>query len=271
MPQATVGSGPRPAPIGASGSAARRNHRRVKCAPTGNQIAYQQFRPLFFHQESRNWGQRSGAVKLTPRDPSQLPVEQLAQALLDCARADSRLPRRSPANDNATPIGWLAPPQAQPCRAWLPDRLAPQPRFEGQEQLEALVAQAVTVAQQAEDAAHATGLASRRASRSAAIALAIGVFGTLVGLTGGLGCWFGNDGGRFQAAAADPAQLVVPPPPIDATDPADAAATATPARHARAIGMLPAIAPAAYVRALPAVATPSQQPPFGISRLTSGR
>lgn len=218
---------------------------------------------------------------MTPRDYSQVPVEQLARLLLERARTDSGLPRRTPANNNEPPAGWSMPPMAQPCRPWFPDRLAEQPRFAGQERIEDLVSQAMAAAQEAEDIALATRAASRRANRGAAIAMALGVFGALAGIGAGIGNLFCNNDAPPTVQAAQTAQAAptaqtaqtaeaVQPPAATAAaitsqiDTAQPAAVRSDSDESSALGRsaLPALAPATFVRVLPAV--PSM-PVFGSS------
>ncbi|HET8997581.1 MAG TPA: hypothetical protein VFN42_13010 [Acetobacteraceae bacterium] len=194
---------------------------------------------------------------MTPRDYSQVPVEQLARLLLERARTDSGLPRRTPANTNEPPPGWSVPPEAQPCRPWFPDRLAEQPRFAGQERIEDLVSQAMAAAQEAEDIARA---ASRRANRGAAVAMALGVFGALAGVGAGVGSLLCDTGARppVQAAqAADPVQPAAATAAAIAgqTELAQPAAMQAEPDDGSALSQQepPALAPATFVRVLPAV------------------
>jgi hypothetical protein len=196
-----------------------------------------------------------------PGDFSQLPVEQLARLLLERARHDPALPSRSPANSNECPSGWIAPPPAQACRAWLPHRLDPQPRFPGQEQLEALVAEALTAAQDAEAIAQASQTASRRANRGAAIAMVVGLLGAVFGLAAGVGPLLDGANPPTMEAAADPVQPADPPVPVAAAQPAtpqpDSDHAGSSVRDPQQSAAQPALAPATFVRVLPAVATPS--------------
>jgi len=222
-------------------------------------------------------GKRSGARLVTPRDFSQVPVEQLARLLLERARHDPGLPRRTPANSNEPPPGWQAPPVAQPCQPWFPERLADQPRFAGQDRLEELVTQAVTAAQQAEETAQATRAASRRANRGAAIAIALGILGVVAGISAGFGNLAFDKARPQQQASAEAVQpadvLAVQPASVQSVQPAAATASDVGNRSPAATqaepdtgpspgpATAPALAPATFVRVLPAVpASPPDSP-----------
>ena len=202
---------------------------------------------------------------MTPHDFSQVPVEQLARLLLERARRDPGLPRRTPANSNEAPPGWTVPLPARPCQPWFPGRLAEQPRFAGQDRIEDLVSQAITAAQEAEDIAQATRAASRKANRGAAIAMALGTLGAVAGIGAGAGNLFCGNATPPVQAAAQPTASTQPAaaPAAEITSQADSARP--PAVHAgpdeSAAATPPALAPATFVRVLPAVpSSPPEQP-----------
>ena len=171
--------------------------------------------------------------------------------LLARARQDPALPRRTPANSNEPPRGWVPVPPARPSSAWLPGRLHLPPRFPGQEQIAGLVSQAIAVAEEAEEAAKATRLASRRATRGAAVAIVLGTIGAVVGVSAGL-----SDMLRPVPelhAAAEP----VAAPPVIAVQPAPPTSTAT---EESATPASVALAPATFVRVLPATAAQPDDP-----------
>jgi hypothetical protein len=204
--------------------------------------------------------------QVAPRDHSQLPVERLAGLLLERARLDPSLPRRSPANSNEPPPGWVAPAPARACRPRLPATLAAEPRFPGQERIADLVAHALAAAEEAEEAARATRLASRRAARGAAVAIVLGALGAVAGASAGVGS-------LIQADARPQLQAAIAPgvPPERATPAAEQAsppvaepanAKAQPDEDDTAMAVAPPIAPATFVRVLPAVAAQSGDVPF---------
>jgi hypothetical protein len=129
---------------------------------------------------------------VTTRDPSQIPIEQLAQLLLQCARTDVALPLRSPANDDplhavyidevynhleALPELRREPAAVRPALdpSWpaVPDR-----KPASNTDLEELVAVALTSAQDAADLArdaHDASLTARRGMYAAVGLAAIGL------------------------------------------------------------------------------------------------
>jgi hypothetical protein len=131
---------------------------------------------------------------VTRRDPSQIPVERLAQLLLQCARADASLPRRTPANDDPEHARYVAatynriealpelrreslairpePPLALP--------LPPAAEVASNEELEELVAIALTSAHEAEDVSWQANEASRKARRGMAVAVGLAVLGIAI-------------------------------------------------------------------------------------------
>jgi hypothetical protein len=204
-------------------------------------------------------------------DTSQLPVERLASLLLERARLDPSLPRRSPANSNEPPAGWLAPVPALACRPRFPATLEDQPRFPGQEQIADLVAHALAAAEEAEEAARLTQLASRRAARGAAVAIVLGALGVVAGASAGVKALMHSESRpQLQAAAESTAQperlpSAVKAAPVVATVPAEpAAAPAEPAagKDDTAMAMAPPFAPATFVRVLPAMAAQPEYPPI---------
>lgn len=198
---------------------------------------------------------------MTPRDLSQVPVEQLARLLLDRARNDSGLPRRTAANSNEAPPGWRAPEPAPPCSPWFPERLAEQPRFAGQDRIADLVSQAITAAQEAEGIALATRDASRRANRGAAIAMALGTFGAVIGIGAGAAGLLCRDAKLPESIAAHSvASLSAVVPAVSLASQRGIAPSAGVQEDSTAASP-PKLAPARFVRMLPAVPSPPQTPP----------
>lgn len=192
---------------------------------------------------------------MTSRDSSQVPVEQLARLLLDRAREDPELPCRSPANSNAAPPGWVAP-AAQVFQRRVP---ADTPGGSAREPLEAMVARAFAAAQQAEHAAQRLSEARRRANRGAAIAMAFGILGMLTGIAAVTG-YLPNPAGR----APVPEQPAAVAAAGSGQEHGDASVTqAAPAGRLSPRAAAPTLAPATYVRVLPAVASVAQYPPPG--------
>lgn len=130
----------------------------------------------------------------TPDDPSQLPIEQLAQLLLECARGNAVLPRRTPANDDvrhacsiddmydrieALPELHREPPATyDDPHSSLP--MLPAADVASNEELEELVASAVASAQDAEDIAREAHAASRRARRGMFLAVGLAAVGVVI-------------------------------------------------------------------------------------------
>lgn len=184
---------------------------------------------------------------MIPRDFSQIPVEQLARLLLDQARHDPQLPRRTPANGNEPPPGWSAPAAAEPSQPWFPERLSEAPSLPGQERIADLVSQALSAAEEAAGIALATREASRRANRGAAIAMALGVLGAMSGIGAGAGNLLFGDTAPEQAAIHP---VPFARPAAERSGPDESATTS-----------LPALAPATFVRVLPAVPSQPRQRP----------
>lgn len=158
---------------------------------------------------------------MTSRDPSQMPVEQLAQVLLQCARADARLARRSPANDdpqhvrdiNATCSNLEALPEFRrdpeaprpaPDLSW---PAVPASKAAINADLEALLAITLTSAQDAWHIARQAHEASRKARCGMFVAVGVAAIGFMVAagaIVAALRCGDANPagGGNRQAGAA---------------------------------------------------------------------
>jgi hypothetical protein len=126
---------------------------------------------------------------VTPDDESQVPVEHLAQLLVQHARQDTRLAQRTAANDDAMHSRIQALPAMQ--REWAPTLQLP-PRFgsadsASMEALEELVSTALTSAQDAEALSQEAYDASRRARRGMMVGLALAGLGIAVALASAMG------------------------------------------------------------------------------------
>ncbi|HUB45276.1 MAG TPA: hypothetical protein VMB73_09860, partial [Acetobacteraceae bacterium] len=126
---------------------------------------------------------------MTPDDESQVPVEHLAQLLVQHARQDTRLAQRTAANDDAMHSRIQALPAMQ--REWAPTLQLP-PRFgsadsASMEALEELVSTALTSAQDAEALSQEAYDASRRARRGMMLGLALAGLGIAVALASAMG------------------------------------------------------------------------------------
>ncbi len=135
-----------------------------------------------------------GTEAVKKHDPSQMPVEQLAQLLLHLAREDAALPRRTPANDDAQHAQYVddmfnrieALPELR--RDSQPIRLEPHVSTDplpaaaaaSNEDLEELVAIALTSAQDAGDISREAKEASRKARRGMVLAVSLAVVGVVV-------------------------------------------------------------------------------------------
>jgi hypothetical protein len=170
-----------------------------------------------------------------------MPVEKLAQLLLQCARADTALPRREPANDDEAPTGFLdsipgrdesPSPSDMRSRDDMRTRLADleslrlEPRamrlaqhvslpvippvdVASNEDLEELVALALTSAHDAEDISREANAASRRAKRGTTVAVAVAVLGVMVATTGAVGArLFYHDDAQQMAAITKQVQTL---------------------------------------------------------------
>lgn len=127
-----------------------------------------------------------------------MPVEHLAQLLLQCARADAALPRRAAANDDElhqrsvddmyNRIEALPELRREP-RMPLPLPLPPIPTVAvaSNEDLEELVAMALASAQDAEDISQEANAASRRARRGMFLAVGVAALGIVIATAGTLG------------------------------------------------------------------------------------
>jgi hypothetical protein len=132
-----------------------------------------------------------GAYAVKEHDPSQMPVEQLAQLLLHLAREDAALPRRTPANDDAEHARYIddmfnrieALPElrrdSKPIRLepHVSSRPVPAAAVASNEDLEELVAIALTSAQDAEDVSREAKEASRKARRGMFVAVGLAIVG----------------------------------------------------------------------------------------------
>ncbi len=135
-----------------------------------------------------------GTEAVKKHDPSQMPVEQLAQLLLHLAREDAALPRRTPANDDAQHAEYVddmfnrieALPElrrdSQPIRLepYVSTDPVPAAAPASNEDLEELVAIALTSAQDAEDVSREARDASRKARRGMVLAVSLAVVGVVV-------------------------------------------------------------------------------------------
>lgn len=131
---------------------------------------------------------------MTRRDPSQMPIEQLAQLLVQYARADAALPRRTPANDDAEHAKYVddmfnrieALPElrrdAQAIRRepQVSSPVVPATAAPSNEDLEELVAIALESAQDAEDISREAQQASRKARRGMFVAIALAAVGIAI-------------------------------------------------------------------------------------------
>jgi hypothetical protein len=145
-----------------------------------------------------------------------MPVELLAQFLLECAQADAALPRRPPANDDASPDGFssdgfsvdgfapdgfhddmrnrlealealrLEPRAIRVAREASPPVIPPA-EAASNEDLEELVAVALASAQDAEDIAREANQASRSARRGMFIAAGVAALGIAIATAGTIG------------------------------------------------------------------------------------
>lgn len=126
---------------------------------------------------------------MTPDDESQVPVEHLAQLLVQHARQDTRLAQRTAANDDAMHSRIQELPAMQ--REWAPSLQLP-PRFgtadsASMEALEELVSSALTSAQDAEALSQEAYDASRRTRRGMMAGLALATVGIVVAVAGVIG------------------------------------------------------------------------------------
>ncbi len=202
---------------------------------------------------------------------SQVPVEQLARLLLEQAQVDAGLPRRTAANSNLAPAGWVEPaptPLHAPRRQFVAAR-----KSDVSGELEALVSHVVTHAHEAEQIAREARATTQRVVRGVAVAVALSVFGVVTGITTGMGVvWHEQAETQARVALATMQALHQPsplPPSADATTMSiggpggpGPAVTVDDVDHQPARDTLaPAIAPATVVRVLPAVAAEPQYPP----------
>ena len=144
-----------------------------------------------------------------------MPIERLAELLLQCARVDAMLPRRTPANDDALHARYVddmcnrieslpdlrrearATPVAP--RAAVP--LVPGATIAADEDLEELVATALTCAQDAEDVAQEASEASRKARRGMFVAAALAAVGIAIAGASTVANRFADHGDTQQIAA----------------------------------------------------------------------
>lgn len=151
---------------------------------------------------------------MTRRDPSQMPIEHLAQLLLQCARADATLPRRSPANDDAQHARYVddmfnrieALPElrreAQPMVVEPPvsSPVLPATATASNEDLEELVAIALESAQDAEDISRDAQEASRKARRGMFVAIVLAAVGIAIASAATISARLYGGGGNQQMA-----------------------------------------------------------------------
>jgi hypothetical protein len=123
-----------------------------------------------------------------------MPIEQLAQLLLQCARADAALPRRTPANDDALHARYVddmfhrieplpelrREAQALPLDPLGSAPIVPTTAGVSNQDLEKLVAIAIESAQDAEDISREAREASRKARRGMFVAIALAAVGIAV-------------------------------------------------------------------------------------------
>jgi hypothetical protein len=126
---------------------------------------------------------------VTPDDETQVPVEHLAQRLLQHARQDARLAQRTAANDDDMHSRILALPEMQHC--WEPSLELP-PRLGladvgTMEALEELVSNALASAQDAEVLSQEAFDASRRARRGVIAGVALAMLGIAVAVASAMG------------------------------------------------------------------------------------
>lgn len=143
---------------------------------------------------------------MIPGDLSQLPVERLAQLLLQHARDDGSLPQRTAANDDDDTFGrddmfsriasLPTMQREEPVR--LPPRLGADAA--DMEVLEGLVSLALTSAQDAEELSREAHEASRRTRRGMVFAIALSMLGIAVAAGSGSIRWW-SDGSDSQMAA----------------------------------------------------------------------
>jgi hypothetical protein len=120
---------------------------------------------------------------MMPEDFSRLPVERMAQRLLQNARADPGLIGRG---GTVATVGETRPkalPDTDLAR-FSPMSLLSDPTFDVRQYLEDLVSIAVTSAQQAEEVSLKAQEASRKARRTMAFVATLGTIGLLVGVAG---------------------------------------------------------------------------------------
>jgi hypothetical protein len=126
-----------------------------------------------------------------------MPIERLAQLLVQCARADAALPRRTPANDDSQHARYVdamykrletlpdlrSESQAMRLAPQVASPLVPAAAVASNEDLEELVAIALTSAQDAEDVSRAANEASRKARRGMFVAVALAAIGVTIAST----------------------------------------------------------------------------------------
>ncbi len=158
-----------------------------------------------------------GTGPVTRRDPSQIPIERLAELLLQCARADATLPRRTPANDDPEHARYVAttynqiealPDLRRESPAMPPEQqvslpLASAAEVASNEDLEELVAIALTSAHEAEDVSWQANEASRKARRGTAIAVGLAVLGIAIAGTAAVSArLYGTDNQQMAQIAS---------------------------------------------------------------------
>jgi len=120
---------------------------------------------------------------VTPRDRSQIPVEQLAQHLIEQAHANAELQRRAPANDDEVLDG-SDPLQPNAVELQLSAELQAAAAPLISDDLEELISFAISSAQNAGDVSQHAIAASRRANRYMVIAAGLSVLGMIIGAIG---------------------------------------------------------------------------------------
>jgi hypothetical protein len=157
-----------------------------------------------------------GAEPVTTRDFSQIPVEHLARLLLECARGDAALPRRSPANDELGQASGAddmfnrieaLPEQRRDVEAAefepvLSLPMVPAVGMASNEEMEELVASALTSAHDAEDVAREAHQAGRKTRRGMFVAVGLASIGIAIACAAAIGTGYRGAGNQQVAAIA---------------------------------------------------------------------
>ncbi len=142
-----------------------------------------------------------------------MPIEQLAQLLLECARQDAALPRRAPANDDDEHARYVdemynrleaLPELRRETSEILPRQqvsIGPGAAAEvaSNEDLEELVAIALSSAQEAEDISREANVASRKATRGMFAAVGLAVIGIAIAGAATVGARYEVSGNQQMA------------------------------------------------------------------------